>query len=439
MTAAGERVKMESRQREQPSASAKIKAAQRRDLIAILATVAITTALVFIFDTGSLVEWVFNHKETKIDEIITAVFVLSVGLAIFSARRGIELRDQMIRYEALHAEMAKASRETALLGELSDLLQSCLTAAEAHKLITDRAEVLFPKSSGAVCMTANSRDIVEVAARWGEPFMADKFFAPKDCWGLRRGHLHVMESESHAMYCAHMSEVRPSRAMCVPMMAQGEALGLLCLDGGVNNAGGSDLGSGHWSEADQILARTVAERAALALANLQLREILRTQSVRDPLTGLYNRRYMEESLDRELGRAIRKKCPLGVMMIDVDHFKKFNDAFGHEAGDSVLKALGSLFRAQLRSSDIACRYGGEEFAMILPEASLEDTRARAEILREEAKHVIKQFRGCPLDAVTLSIGVANFPEKSSRESLLRAADQALYDAKAQGRDRVMVA
>jgi diguanylate cyclase len=429
---------MKSREREQLSATAKIRAAERRDLIAILAAVAIATTLVFFFDTGSLAEWVVKHKETKVDEIITAVFVLSVGLAIFSARRRIELRDQMIRYEALHAELAAASRETALLGELSDLLQSCLTAGEAHKLITDRAQALFPKSSGAVCMTANSRDIVEVAAAWGEPSMADKFFAPKDCWALRRGHLHVMERESNAMYCAHVGEVRPRRALCVPMMAHGEALGLFYLDSGANGAAQGDLAGGHWSEADQMLARTVAERAALALANLQLREILRSQSVRDPLTGLYNRRYMEESLDRELQRAIRKKCPLGVMMIDVDHFKKFNDSFGHEAGDSVLKALGSVFRAQLRSSDIACRYGGEEFAMILPEASLEATRLRAERIREEAKHAISQFRGSPLDTVTLSIGVAGFPEKSGRETLLRAADQALYDAKAQGRDRVVV-
>jgi diguanylate cyclase (GGDEF)-like protein len=359
-------------------------------------------------------------------------------MVIFPARRWFELRNQVLRYEALHAQMAKVTREISLLGELSDLLQSCLTAAEAQQLITERAHVLFPKSSGAVCMTANSRDVVEVAATWGAPSVADKFFPPKDCWALRRGRLHVMENASNAMYCAHVGEPHPSQAMCVPMMAHGETLGLLYVDSGANGAAqGAALG-GRWSESDQQLARTVAERAALALANLQLREILRNQSVRDPLTGLFNRRYLEESLDRELQRALRKKVPLALMMIDVDHFKKFNDSFGHEAGDSVLKALGSLFRTQLRSSDIACRYGGEEFAMVLPEASLEAARVRAEKIREEAKHAIAQFRGNALDPVTLSIGVATFPEKSNRDALVRAADQALYEAKDQGRDRVVV-
>ena len=178
------------------------------------------------------------------------------------------------------------------------------------------------------------------------------------------------------------------------MMAHGEAIGLLYVD---RRSGQTAASPTQWSEPDQRLARTFAEHAALALANLKLREILRSQSVRDALTGLYNRRYMEESLELELRRAMRKKCSLGIMMLDVDHFKRFNDTFGHEAGDSVLKALANLFRTQLRGGDIPCRYGGEEFTMILPEASLEATRQRAEQLREAAKAAIAQFRGDSLD------------------------------------------
>ena len=221
------------------------------------------------------------------------------------------------------------------------------------------------------------------------------------------------------------------------MMAHGEAIGLLYFDRRIGQTSRSLM---QWSEAEEILARTFAEHAALALANLKLREILRSQSVRDPLTGLYNRRYMEESLEIELRRAVRKKCSLGVMMLDVDHFKRFNDTFGHEAGDSVLQALANLFRTQLRGSDVACRYGGEEFTMILPEASTEATRQRAEQLREAAKAAISQFRGGSLDQVTISVGVASFPDKGTTvEGLLRAADAALYRAKEQGRDRVVVA
>ena len=118
------------------------------------------------------------------------------------------------------------------------------------------------------------------------------------------------------------------------------------------------------------MVKTLAEHLALAVANLKLRETLRTQSIRDPLTGLFNRRYMEESLERELRRTIRKKLPLALLMVDVDHFKHFNDTFGHEAGDEILRELARLFQSRLRAEDIACRYGGEEFVLILPDASL---------------------------------------------------------------------
>lgn len=342
-----------------------------------------------------------------------------------------------MKYEELHREMTKLNRESALLGELGDLLQSCLSVDEAHRLITDRARILFPDSSGAVCMIASSRDLVEVLASWGEPVLAERFFTPKDCWALRRGRVHLLGEDSTVLGCAHLGEDRPRWAMCVPMMAHGEALGLLYLDSGRDqNTQAREL----LSESQQRLARKLGELAALALANLNLREILRMQSVRDPLTGLYNRRYMEESLERELRRSTRKKSPLGVMMLDVDHFKRFNDTFGHEAGDSVLRALANLFRTHTRGEDVACRYGGEEFTMILPDASLEATQRRALELREAARQIVPQFRGQSLERVTLSVGVASFPEHGTTgESLLRAADSALYRAKEGGRDRVEVA
>jgi diguanylate cyclase (GGDEF)-like protein len=227
--------------------------------------------------------------------------------------------------------------------------------------------------------------------------------------------------------------------MCVPMMAHGETLGMLYFDSGERPVQ-NELSQTQPSDSEQRLAKTLAEHAALALANLNLRETLRIQSVRDPLTGLYNRRYMEESLERELRRSMRKKSPLGVVMLDVDHFKRFNDTFGHEAGDSVLQAVAKLFRSQLRGEDVVCRFGGEEFTVILPEASPEATRQRAEQLREAVKQMVPNFRDQSLEAITLSIGVASFPENGNTgEALLRKADSALYQAKQQGRDRVVIA
>jgi diguanylate cyclase (GGDEF)-like protein len=415
------------------------KRTMRRDLWGLLAAVAIAVICVFLFDTGSLAEWVARHKDTKVDEVIVVAIVLVIGLSVLSIRRWLQLSHQLIQYEKLYREMTRVNRESALLGELGDLLQSCLSSDEAHRLITDRARILFPNSCGAVCMTASSRDLVEVVASWGEPALRERFFPPKDCWALRRGRVHLMESRPDGPSCAHIADRRPQWAMCVPMMANGETLGMLYLDSEEKpgQAGHSDA---QLSESDQRLAKTLAEHAALALANLALRETLRMQSVRDPLTGLYNRRYMEETLERELHRSIRKKSSLGVMMLDLDHFKRFNDTFGHEAGDCVLQSIGSFLRSQLRGEDVVCRYGGEEFTLILPEASIEATRERGEQLREAAKALAPNFRGQSLEAITMSIGVASFPENGKTvEALLRAADLALYQAKQQGRDRVVSA
>jgi diguanylate cyclase (GGDEF)-like protein len=186
----------------------------------------------------------------------------------------------------------------------------------------------------------------------------------------------------------------------------------------------------------QDLAQIDQQTLLLQESEANLREL----SVRDSLTGLFNRRYMEETLDRELRRAERKALPLGIIMIDIDHFKKFNDTYGHPAGDAMLRQLGFFLKAHIRISDIACRYGGEEFILILPEASLETTRERAEQVRLDTKQLAVYYEGRPLEPVTLSLGVAAFPDHSSnRTAILKAADGALYAAKNAGRARVAVA
>jgi diguanylate cyclase (GGDEF)-like protein len=164
------------------------------------------------------------------------------------------------------------------------------------------------------------------------------------------------------------------------------------------------------------------------------------QSIRDPLTGLLNRRYLDESLERELPNAIRKNRSLGLIMLDVDRFKKFNDMFGHDAGDTVLRELGDYLAKFIRRGDLACRYGGEEFTLILPECSLEDTRRRAEELRISFQQLSIKHRDIVLGKVTLSLGVAVLPDHGTTAvELLAAADGALLRAKEQGRDRVLIA
>ncbi|PYU32091.1 MAG: diguanylate cyclase [Acidobacteria bacterium] len=330
--------------------------------------------------------------------------------------------------------LEKRSEETTLLNEMVELLQTCVSAEEAYAVVTRSAQQLFPSEAGSLCVLNASQNLVEAVAIWGQPLVGERVFAPEDCWALRRGQVHAVEDPASGLVCRHLGVFRGVSYLCVPMMGQGEALGVLHVQSG----SGAVERENHLTDAQQRLAVNTAGHIALALANLRLRETLRMQSIRDPLTGLFNRRYMEESLARELRRAARNQRRLGAIMLDLDKFKVFNDTYGHAAGDALLRKLGGFLRSRTRGEDIACRYGGEEFVVILPEASIEVTQQRAEQLREEFKFLTVQHRGQTLGALTLSVGVAVFPEHGTTvEDILHAVDTALYRAKAEGRDRVV--
>ena len=341
-------------------------------------------------------------------------------------------------------QLEQSSREIALLSELGDQLQSCRNAEEAYQVIARSGQLLCSTESGGLFVFNNSRNLLEMAAFWGESPPRERKFTPDDCWGLRRGRPYVVEERESQVVCAHLGKDLPASYLCIPMMAQGETLGVLHLRGGPLDAN-PDMKSPiaqseHFTLSKQQLAATFAEHIALSLASLKLRETLLHQAIRDPLTGLFNRRYLEETIERELHRAARNAAPVGVIMFDIDHFKEFNDNFGHAAGDAILRELGEYLERKIRREDIACRYGGDEFILVLPECSVETTRERAEQLREAFKGLNVKYNSQSLPDVTLSLGVAVFSAHgSTAESLLREADQALYRAKAEGRDRVQVA
>lgn len=333
-------------------------------------------------------------------------------------------------------ELEQRTREISKLSEMGDLLQSCQKLEEAYKVIVEFVPQMLPSDNGALGAISSSRNLVEIVAEWGKKKPAERVFLPEDCWGLRRGRMHMVRDRGSALHCPHLGANMPESYFCIPLVAQGEAVGLLHLD----FSGQADKSFDLTEPTKLRLIEAVVDRVALAMANLKLQEAMRQQSVRDPLTGLFNRRYLEESLERELRRAARNGRSLGILMIDLDFFKHFNDNFGHDAGDAMLREFSGVLAASIRGGDIACRYGGEEFALILPEACLETTHQRGQLLREKTKHLNVQHRGLSLGTITLSAGVVAFPQHgTTSETLLRAADEALYAAKKAGRDRVVVA
>ena len=333
-------------------------------------------------------------------------------------------------------ELESRNKETLLLNEMGDRLQTCLTTEEACGVITKSALSLFPNDSGALFVTNPSKNLVEVMAVWGGYAPAEPVFAPEDCWALRSGRLYRVDDLTKSPVCAHVRSKAENGYLCVPMVAQGEAVGILHLEMGAAAPGGRPA----MTEAKNRLAISVADHLALALSSLRLRETLHIQSIRDPLTGLFNRRYMEESLEREIRRADRKQRPLAALMLDLDHFKRYNDTLGHAAGDAMLRSIGSFLQTRMRKDDIVCRYGGEEFTIIMPESSLAIAKQRAERLRLQGKELEISLNGQFLGSVTFSVGIACFPDHGATgEQLLRAADLALYRAKAAGRDCIMAA
>jgi diguanylate cyclase (GGDEF)-like protein/PAS domain S-box-containing protein len=330
------------------------------------------------------------------------------------------------------AEVENRSRELTLLGEMGDMLQSCTSSKEAHFVVASFAEKLFPGCSGALYMSTSEKDTYEAAIAWGENPPGEAMFTSNMCWALRRSRPHAANVTGNGLDCQHVglqTMLNCSGYICAPMKAQGKIMGVFHLRWNTANQG-QDI---------QLLVITVAEHISMSLANLALREDLRMQSIRDPLTGLFNRQYMEEIFQHEMHRTLRHDAPLGVLMLDIDHFKDYNDTYGNAAGDTVLKTVGDFLLENQRGEDIICRYGGEEFIIILPDTALQESQKVAEKLRRTIHHIRFKHLGQNLREISISIGLASCPEHGrSTEKLIQAAEQALYRAKEAGRDRVRV-
>jgi len=371
-----------------------------------------------------------------------AEHVIATGIDITKRQQAEEKLQKANRELASWVErLRERTVEMNQLNEMGEQLQSCQTIAEACAISAQYIKHICPGNNGALYLIKESKNIAEAAEVWGEYDYIQKVSEPLSCWAIRRGRQHLVDDNHPGLLCGHITGPESGQYLCVPLLVNGEAIGILHLNhadlpGQVQHKTTDQLYSDHKVQ----MITTIADHISLALSNLKLKETLRQQSIRDALTGLFNRRYMEETLEREPSRAEREDKPVGVIMFDIDFFKNFNDLFGHDGGDALLRELGVFLKKTARGGDIVCRYGGEEFLEVLPGANSENASLHAEKIRQGVKDMLVYHLGKPLAKCTISLGVAVFPENGlTSETLLKAADNALYRAKNEGRDKVVMA
>jgi diguanylate cyclase (GGDEF)-like protein len=360
-----------------------------------------------------------------------------------------QLRDQIKNLEERVAErtaelsgwvgkLERRNTSIETINSMGDMMQACKTYEEVYDVAVKTVSKLFPESAGHIMIFDDQGQTLVQTTGWNEGLQeyGGTFYEADDCWGLRRGKSHTAGVGDIGQICNHVnvSGEKIPPYICVPMVAQGEMFGVLHMRSQiVKEAGLESKGS----SSNLRLIETVAEHTSLSLANMKLQKTLHEQSVKDMLTGLYNRRHLEEVLKREERRAKRHNISIGVLLLDVDFFKKVNDTYGHDAGDEVLRRLGALLDIEFRGEDTVCRYGGEEFMVVLPHADLEGSKTVAEKLREKIQQSIKiVWQGKEL-GITVSIGVAVYPDHADTiHKVVDCADSSLYKAKEAGRNCV---
>lgn len=352
-----------------------------------------------------------------------AIEFMVIVLASWAGRLALR---EMKKWRHASVSAREAHRQVEVLFEMTDMLQSAIGYLDANAVLRATAAKLLPGLGGALYIFNNSGDRLELSDSWTCPgdSAPPQYIAPTQCWALKRGKPHVNHSGPDALRCEH--DFSNLTAMEIPMLARGEVYGLLHIQ-----AGGPDA-EDQLTEAAPV-ATALADAMSLALANIALREKLRTQALRDPLTGLYNRRYMEDVVERYANLAERHSTPLSLLMIDLDHFKLLNGEFGHAVGDAVLCEVAAAIMGSIRPCDVACRFGGEELVVLLPDCGKIEALAKAELLRARIER-LSENHGTRISA---SLGIATIPETSpTARDALADADAALYRAKEEGRNRV---
>ncbi|MEK1895640.1 MAG: diguanylate cyclase [Rhizobium sp.] len=335
-------------------------------------------------------------------------------------------RDNGLERERLDAERRRDQKTKDHILHMMHRLQACQQQEELAEVVSLFAPQIFPHLAGHLYLMNGGRSALTSASRWLQPSRSHDVLAPAECWGLRRGRPHVSDHSRDDVPCQHLEE-GDDACICIPLSAHGDTVGLLYFEG---TDGGKAM------ESARLYIEIIAENIGLAIANLQLRDRLTHLAIRDPLTGLLNRR----SLDDEMNRLRRDTVdrPTACLMVDIDHFKRFNDEFGHDAGDHVMRQVATLMADTAGKSGSVYRFGGEEFTIVLPEATGESAIDVAEKLRSAVEAAPVTYQGRPLGTVTVSIGIASTEDGKPAATLLQRADAALLRAKSEGRNITLV-
>ena len=348
-------------------------------------------------------------------------------------RRALEQKNEKVLERERHRE-----NERTLLTQINEWLYSAKSLDELLHVTRKAMSTLIPEAEGRLYIYTDERDTLEVASAWGEQVSIDPV-NPDQCWALRRGRAYAFGTRPIEFACEHVgSEDHPY--FCLPIVADGETIGMLHLKFPAFDLKTMDRRNietfihQRWS-----LCLLCAEQMSLAIANVRLRHVLLDQSVRDPLTKLWNRRWLVDTTNRMIAQARSGEIELSIVACDIDHFKQFNDQFGHDAGDLVLREMGDVLTDVARDRGAVCRTGGEEFVILCPGLSHPDALALGEDIRSALALLSLRYEGKSLPEVTVSAGVSSYMAGATAQALLRAADAALYEAKANGRNRVVSA
>ena len=350
-------------------------------------------------------------------------------------RKSLEDQNEAMR----HSEALRQS-ERQLLALTSEWLYSAKSLDELLMVIQRAMHTLIPEADGALYIYDESRSALNLATSWGTMPDFPRHILPDDCWALRRGRAYAYGQKPIQFTCDHVHK-QGTPYFCLPVIAHGETIGLMHVifegfeEGGIMRHMREEVLRNRWD-----ISLICGEQVSLAIANVRLRQELQDRSVRDPLTGLWNRRWFMERAAREFGLAAHDNGRLALIALDVDHFKSFNDRFGHDAGDEVLRSVGRVLRESADETVHPCRVGGEEFLLLCLDHDENAARQRAESLREAIAALGIASAGQTLPQVTVSAGLGVFGRDGTLlDQVMKAADRALYRAKADGRNRVVSA